>query len=356
MKLSRVSIIFLIVAFVPCVAAADAPKKLIVGTRQAPPFSMKGGDGGWSGMSIDLWREIARDLNLQYEFREVDIAEMLKGVQDGSLDAAVAALTITAERERVLDFTQPFYTTGLGIAVPRRAVDAGWLQVVRGFVSMDFLKVITALSVVLAAAAFLVWLFERKRNEAQFGGARGKGFGHSVWWAAVTMTTVGYGDKAPVTVGGRLVAVVWMFVSLILIATFTAHITSLLTVSQLDLRIRGPEDLPRYRVATVAGTTSEHYLRRHNITARFFPNVRAAMEAVAIGESDAAVYDAPILQYIAAHELDGKLQVLPRTFERQDYGIALPQGSALREPVNVLLLEKISQPWWRETRQKYLGE
>jgi ABC-type amino acid transport substrate-binding protein len=108
------------------------------------------------------------------------------------------------------------------------------------------------------------------------------------------MTTVGYGDKAPVTVGGRLVAVVWMFASLILIAVFTAHITSLLTVSHLDHRIRGPEDLPRYRVATVAGTTSENYLRR--------------------------------------------------------------QGSSLREPVNVLLLEKISQPWWRDTKQKYLGE
>jgi ABC-type amino acid transport substrate-binding protein len=180
MKLSRVTALFVLVVllgFVTNAEASDVPQKLIIGTRHAPPFSIKGDDGTWSGMSIDLWREIARDLNLQYEFQEVEIAEMLKGVQDGSLDAAVAALTITAERERVVDFTQPFYTTGLGIAVPRRVGDAGWIAVARGFFSLDFLKVIFALLVVLVAAAFLVWLFERKRNEAQFGGERGKGWG-----------------------------------------------------------------------------------------------------------------------------------------------------------------------------------
>jgi ABC-type amino acid transport substrate-binding protein len=354
---------FSIVALVVSVACAsgslaqeNVPKKLVIGTRHAPPFSIKGDDGSWSGMSIDLWREIAGELKLEYEFREVDLAAMIQGVQRGDLDAAVAALTITAERERVLDFTQPFYTTGLGIAVPRHGREIGWWSAARALVSVDFLKVVAVLIVVLVAAAFLVWILERKRNAAQFGGEGGKGLGHSLWWAAVTMTTVGYGDKAPVTVGGRLVATVWMFASLVIIAMFTAHITSLLTVSHIEGRIRGPEDLPRHRIATVADTTSERYLRGINVPVRTFSNAREALEAVARGEADAAVYDAPILQYIVSQEMDGRLQVLPRTFERQDYGIALGQGSALREAVNVVLLERIASPWWRETKRKYLGE
>ena len=72
-----------------------APPPLIVGTKEAPPFSMKTSDGQWTGLSIDLWRQIAADLNFRFEFRELALKQLLDGVTDGSLDAAVAALTIT---------------------------------------------------------------------------------------------------------------------------------------------------------------------------------------------------------------------------------------------------------------------
>ena len=82
-----------------------APQPLIVGTKEAPPFSMKTSDGQWTGLSIDLWRQIAAELNLQFEFRELSLNQLLEGVSDGSLDAVVAALTITSEREKKFDFT-----------------------------------------------------------------------------------------------------------------------------------------------------------------------------------------------------------------------------------------------------------
>ena len=82
---------------------------------------MKTSDGQWTGLSIDLWRQIAAELNLQFEFRELALKQLLEGVTDRSLDAAVAALTITPEREKNFDFTHAFYTTGLGIAVAVKA-------------------------------------------------------------------------------------------------------------------------------------------------------------------------------------------------------------------------------------------
>jgi ABC-type amino acid transport substrate-binding protein len=96
---------------------SDSQQPLIVGTKEAPPFSMKTSDGQWTGLSIDLWQQIATELNLRYEFRELSLNQLIEGVKDGSLDAAVAALTITPEREKELDLTHAFYTTGLGIAV-----------------------------------------------------------------------------------------------------------------------------------------------------------------------------------------------------------------------------------------------
>jgi len=51
-------------------------------------------------------------------------------------------------------------------------------------------------------------------------------FGDAVWWILVTMTTVGYGDKVPVTTGGRLIGVVIMFFGVALLSLFTATISS----------------------------------------------------------------------------------------------------------------------------------
>src|SRR5215469_3256615 len=94
-------------------------KELVIGTKEAPPFVMKRSDGTFYGISIDLWHRIAQGLNLRYRFEEREtVQELLEGTRDGSFDAAIAAVTATAAREQVVDFTQPFYSTGLGVAVP----------------------------------------------------------------------------------------------------------------------------------------------------------------------------------------------------------------------------------------------
>jgi hypothetical protein len=71
----------------------------------------------------------------------------------------------------------------------------------------------------------MVWLFERKLNPAHFGGNTLQGIGSGFWFSAVTMTTVGYGDKHPKTTGGRIVSLIWMFTAVILVSLFTATIT-----------------------------------------------------------------------------------------------------------------------------------
>jgi ABC-type amino acid transport substrate-binding protein len=98
---------------------------------------MKQTDGSWDGISIELWRAIANDLNLDFELQERDLQGLLAGVQDGSLDLAVAALTVTAKREELFDFSHPFHTTGLGIAVPLRGGSI-WFGVISRLFSWAF--------------------------------------------------------------------------------------------------------------------------------------------------------------------------------------------------------------------------
>ena len=329
-------------------------RTLIVGTKEVPPFAMKNSEGTWTGVSIDLWRQIAAELNLPFEFQERDLQGLLDGVADGSLDVAVAALSITAEREQICDFSHPYYVTGLGIAIaPRHKTP--WLVVLKRLFTLYYLKIVVGLCVLLLALGVLIWWFEHKRNPEQFGGGTAAGIGSGFWWSAVTMTTVGYGDKAPITFGGRVVAFIWMLLAIIIVSVFTATITSTLTVAHLDVPVKGPQDLPRVRVGAITDTTGEIYLQDHRIAYTSYKTALEGLRAIEAGEIEALVYDAPILRYLIHHELKGGLEVLPHTFNREDYGIALPKNSSLREPINRILLAKIHGPEWQDLLHQYLG-
>jgi len=205
-------------------------------------------------------------------------------------------------------------------------------------------------------SAIGIYLFERKHNREQFDKGWVKGIAAGLWWAAVTLTTVGYGDKVPRTLGGRMIGLIWMFAGLFIIAGLTAAVTSALTLTELRARISGPSDLSRVKVATVEGSTSADYLRSRHIMFASHPDVNAALSSLVANQCDAVVYDAPILKYQIYQKHSGEAFVLPVTFERQNYAFALPSESGLREPINQVLLRRTSSPKWDDLLATYFGE
>lgn len=334
-------------------AATQPSPELVIATREVPPFSMQRPDGSWHGISIDLWRTIADELDLEYRFEAMGLDEMVDAVASGSANAAVAALTMTTAREQRLDFTHPFFESGLAIAVP---VDTGGLltKLWRTVFSPDFVKAFGALVLLLGLIGWIIWLLERRRNPDHFGGTRASGFGSGFWWAAVTMTTVGYGDKVPRTPGGRALGVFWMFVSVITISGFTAAIASALTAFHLTGDIQGPRDLTDRRVGTVAGSTAQSAVLRLGIRSQGYDTLEETLDDLGGGRLDAVVYDAPLLLYRMASTHRDRILILPYVFEEQFYAIALPQGSPLREQVNRTLLAAVSGSGWDDTLNRYL--
>ncbi|MCZ6503480.1 MAG: transporter substrate-binding domain-containing protein [Gammaproteobacteria bacterium] len=330
-------------------------RPLRIGTMHTPPFCIKDFDGTWSGISIDLWREIAYRLQFEYEFEERTLQELLDGVKNGELDAALAALTVTEDRELVMDFTHPHHSTGFAIAtLPRRQSNV-WLAVFQQLFSWQFLQVVSLLVLMLLIVGWVMWLVEHKHEGSQEDSHTIRHVSEGLWWAAATMTTVGYGDKTPLTQIGRLLGIIWMFTALMIVASFIAAFSSVLTVHKLETTMHGPRDLAHSRVATVPGSTSELYLERNGITTKTFPTVVEGLRAVARGRVDAMVYDAPLIKYYARVEFPGQIDVSPVTFERQDYGFALPQNSKLREPINQELLRIVRSDDWSKTLDRYLG-
>ena len=328
---------------------------LLVATKEAPPFAMKGNNGEWQGISIDLWEKVADEIDRPYRYVEEDLSGMLDGVREGAYDVAIAAISITAERETTLDFSQAYYQSGLGIAVSSEG-GSDWLAVASRLISTKFLSVVAALLLLLALVGVLMWLVERRKNPEQFGGSPWHGIGSGFWWSAVTMTTVGYGDKAPVTPVGRLIGLIWMFAGIIIISSFTAAIAASLTVSELGGDVAGAEDLPAVRVGSVTDASAGEWLGGRSIGHRGYDDMASGLEALADGEIDAFVHDAPMLQSAVIDGYDGVLGVLPETFDKQFYGIALPERSELREEVNRALLVHAHGPSWNATLSKYLGE
>lgn len=326
----------------------------LIGIRVAPPFVIDEEDGTYSGLTIALWEHIAEQTGIEYSYEERSILGLIDGVESGELYASAAALTITSEREEVVDFTHPFYVTGLGIAVSYQP--AGFWQSLLAMFSLDFLWVVFLLFLLLLFWGTLVWFFERQENTDEFGGSVSEGVGSGFWWAAVTMTTVGYGDKSPRTFGGRVVGFIWMFTAIIVISFFTASIASSLTVTQLDSRISGPADLPFVRVGALQQSATMTFLEAERIRANSYPTISEGLRAVEENEIDAFVHDAPILQYYTQLEFRNKVRVLPNTFNDQYYGIALPLNSDYRNEMNRIILDYIVSDEWQEMKNRYLGD
>ena len=328
---------------------------LRVATRLIKPFVYEE-NGRLAGFSIELWQEISRQLNVRSEFMvKPSVKELLSATRSKEADLAIAAISITAEREVDWDFSQPMFEAGLQILTLEQGTRSSIITaIIAGVFSSAVLPLLGLVLLIILIFAHLVWFFERRSRTGLINHpSYVPGIFEACWWAASTLAT--QADQMPRTALARIVAVIWMFASVVFIAYFTATVTSSLTLQQLRGDINGPGDLPGKRVASVQGSTSTEYLRQHNIEATEFSKVDEAFHALQQGKADAVVYDAPVLLYYASHEGKGKVQVVGNIFRKESYGILFPSNSPYRKPVNEALLKLKENGTYDRLYTKWFG-
>jgi ABC-type amino acid transport substrate-binding protein len=329
------------------------PRTLLVGVFESPPIFIKIGDHRWAGFSVELWQAVAQHINATYEFREFPtLGSMLDALVKAEIDV-IPSLPASERLESVMDFSQSYLKSGLAIAVPAGAVEYRWFGVFKGIFSKQVLKAIGFLLLMSMIAGIILWSFERRRNSDMFGGRWLEGVSHGIWWAIVTMTTVGYGDKAPKTLGGRVVALLWMVFSIVFIAGFTANIAANLTIRNLKGKVGGFNDLYSARVGSISRSEGFEFLSEQGIAVIPYGKVQEGLQAMVEKNLDAFVQNEQLLQYHVKNKFPGQVQVLAGTYDEYFVSMGLQQHSALRKPINKALLKFMDSREWVELMNRY---
>ncbi|BAZ43430.1 polar amino acid ABC transporter inner membrane subunit [Chondrocystis sp. NIES-4102] len=114
------------VIFFQCyiIAPLTAQTVLKVGTEPSfAPFEMQAPDGkGFTGFDIDLFNAIGEESGLEIQFQGMPFDGLIPALQSKTIDAAISGMTITAERAQTVDFSRPYFQSGLAIAVKEENV------------------------------------------------------------------------------------------------------------------------------------------------------------------------------------------------------------------------------------------
>ena len=350
--------VFAVTALLPRQASAQGSgETLRVATRVLPPMVTQD-KGELGGFSIELWREIAARLKVQSALKvEPDVRSLLASVKGGTADVGIAAISITAERDRDFDFSQPMLNGGLQILV-RDDGAGGAGNPLRDLLGLVFSRPILvwlgiALLMILLPA-HLLWLVERDHKDSMIPNRDYfPGIFHAMWWAASCLAT--QAGEMPRHWLSRILALLWMFFAIVFVAFYTAQLTAALTVQRIQGDISGPQDLPGKEVATTAGSTAAAYLKSIKAKVTEVGSIAEAFDALTAGKVAAVVFDAPVLQHYASHAGQGATQVVGPVFRDEDYGIAFPQGSPWRKRVDGALLSMREDGTYQKLHEKWFA-
>ncbi|MCB1159432.1 MAG: transporter substrate-binding domain-containing protein [Leptospiraceae bacterium] len=308
-----------------------------------------------SGISFDIWKNVASKANLQYKVTVFDsVGELLAAVKENKVDVGVGSISITADRSEVLAFTQPYYISGKGI-LTRESSASVW-DFIKPFFQETFFYGIASLLLVLFIVGNFVWLAERHHNQS-VSESYLTGVGSCMWFAIVTFTTVGYGDITPKTKTGRVVTGIWMIVALLTASSLTAGIASSFTLFELKhALIDSPSSLKGRKVAAIKSTTGAEFAKRYGAILTEVKTLKDGVKLLKETEVDAVISDYPIIKYYLSKNEEKGFRAIEVFEEREHYGFCTNPKNPLIRTVNRYILETIEEGTIKNILKKWKVE
>jgi ABC-type amino acid transport substrate-binding protein len=214
-----------------------------------------------------------------------------------------------------------------------------------------------AMVIFLAVTVVLMWWFERAPAKAGEPDSRSSvmSWYEGIYWAVVTMTTVGYGDKTPQTRRGRALAVAAMLGSLVLVSFLTTNLVARMTASQVEGIAIRTSDLAGKRLAAVAESSGAEYLEAQRFGYQKFGNLVDAFNALASGQTEAVVNSVGALQYLVKTRFSASIAPPNGVLAPAYMAFALPKNSPLKEPLDRTLAIVTASLEWQSVEATYFG-
>lgn len=335
--------------------SSSVDKVFTVGVAGSEPF-VYAEESDENGIALDVWEELAdkKGWDFTYKYYE-SVNGALKALDAEGIDVVVGPISITSDRVEYVRFSQPFYNSSLAIVSNTGHISL-WDKI-KPLFSLNLLYAVFGFVFLLAVVGTFFWLAERKKSPDQFPKDPVNGIGNGMWMAIVTMTTVGYGDKAPITLAGRIIAGSWMIISIIFATSMVAGIASVLSISATGSSVvTNIEQLSGKTAATISKSPAAEFLKESKVKRVGVESLDEAMDLLRDKEVDAVVYDRPQLLYFLTNNQKDEFHIAQAEYYKQGYGYAFSLDSKMVYDVNRTLLELAEEQKITEIVEEYLEE
>ncbi len=328
-------------------------KSLVVGILHDPPYIIKEKSGAWSGLNVDLWGMIARELKIDYTFKEMTFSDLLEALEKNRIDLSIASFFLLAERLERIDYSVPIGSTRPALATLPGRMDHPWSEAVKVFLSWGTLKLIGILLLILCILGTCFWLVERKSNPDHFGEGFIKGVGAGIYWVGSTLASgvcIGIPLKS---VTARILGLLWMLSCAVALTALVASLTTTLVEGQLESLVLKENSLRHMRVGGIEAGAESAILRNIGGKYSLYRSEQEALAALLNNEIDGFLYDEVTLHYYKDNDYKERISLEPTDLKRFAFAFALPKDSPWRTRINASLLRIIEKRDWALLLNRY---
>jgi polar amino acid transport system substrate-binding protein len=325
-----------------------------VGAIQIAPFVKLQGEQ-YSGLSVDLWKQIATQNQWHYQLLPVNtnIYEAIVALTKGKYDVLIGPISVTKERIKQIDFGRPFYLSQIKIAynVDEFSVLTILFNVLYDFASPIFLLIIFIFIVV----AHTIWFIEKKYNK-DMPKSYLKGVIFSTWFFLIHLFKGGMIYK-PTSKYGRLVILCWLSFALglylILSSTYTAYLTA--RVVNKNRHVLNLDKFRNKPLAYVEGEIYNYFIDNINAIPVAKPSLEMAFNALEQEKVYGIVDDELVLDYKIKKMQLKNIKLSHSRFYSDEFAFAYPKNSPLRALANIVIVTMQDDERMKILCQQYLG-
>ncbi|KFW82402.1 Glutamate receptor ionotropic, delta-2, partial [Manacus vitellinus] len=344
----------------------------------------------YQGFSIDVLEALATYLGFKYEIYVAPDHKYGSPQDDGSwngligelvfkrADIGISALTITPDRENVVDFTTRYMDYSVGVLLRKAEKTVDMFACLAPF-DLSLWACIAGTVLLVGLLVYLLnWL---NPPRLQMGSMTSTTLYNSMWFVYGSFVQQG-GEVPYTTLATRLMMGAWWLFALIVISSYTANLAAFLTITRIENSIQSLQDLSRQTdipYGTVLDSAVYEHVRvkgmnpferdgmysqmwrminRSNGSENNVVESTAGIQKVKYGNY-AFVWDAAVLEYVAINDAECSFYTVGNTVADRGYGIALQHGSPYRDAFSQRILELqqngdmdiLKHKWWPKNGQ-----